>query len=68
MDISTTPSLDFTCPQANTELDNPDHGFIERGADKTKYGHGSIMIIIITTSINHKTSHDQVTIHPQAKV
>ena len=47
MGVSTPPSLDSACPQANTELDNHDHRFIERGVDRTKYGHGSIMIIII---------------------
>jgi hypothetical protein len=40
----------------------------ERGVDKTKYGHESIMIIIITKIYYHKTSHDKVTIHPQDKV
>jgi hypothetical protein len=30
MDVSTGPSLDLACPQANTELDNHDHMHIER--------------------------------------
>jgi hypothetical protein len=58
MDVSTPPSLDLACPQAKTEIDNHDHMFRERDVDKTKYGHESIMIIIITTIYHHKTSHE----------
>ena len=65
MDVSTPPSLDSACPQANTELSKHDHRFKERGVDKRKYGHGSIMIIIIAATIRHITSHNQVTIHPR---
>jgi hypothetical protein len=68
MDVSTHPSLDLACPQAKTEIDNNDHMFRERGIDKTKYVHESIMIIIIAAIYHHKTSHDQVIIHSQAKV
>ena len=64
MDVSTPPSLDLACVQAKDELDNHDHMFRERGIDKTKYRHGSIMIINIA-STSHHTSHNQVTIHPQ---
>jgi hypothetical protein len=51
-----------------TKIDNHDHMFRERGVDKTKYGHESVMIIIITAIYHHKTSHEKVTIHPQVKV
>ena len=68
MDVSTPPSLDLACPQAKTKIDNHDHMFRERGVDKTKYGHESIMIIIIAAIYHHKTSHDQVTIHSQDRV
>jgi hypothetical protein len=65
MDVSTPPSLDLACPQANVELDNHAHMFSERGVDKTKYEHESIMIINIAAIHCHKTSHDKVTIHSQ---
>jgi hypothetical protein len=68
MDVSTPPSLDLACPQAKAEIDNHDHMFRGRGVDKIKYGHESIMIIIITAIYHHKTSHEKVTIHPQVKV
>ena len=48
MDVSTPPRLDLACPQAKADIDNYVHMFRERGVDKTKYGHSSIMIIIIT--------------------
>ena len=68
MDVSAPPSLDSACPQANTELSKHAHRFKERGVDKRKYGHGRIIFksIIIPAIIIHKTSHDQVTIYPQA--
>jgi hypothetical protein len=68
MDVSTPPSLDLACPQAKTEIANHDHIFRERGVDKIKYGHESIMIIIIAAIYHHKTSHDQVIIYSQVKV
>jgi hypothetical protein len=68
MDVSTPPSLDLACPQAKAEIDNHDHMFRQRGVDKTKYMHESIMIIIIAAICYHKTSHDQVIIPSQAKV
>jgi hypothetical protein len=51
MDVSTPPSLDLACPQAKTEIDNHVHMFRERESVsiKIKYGHRSIMNIIITT-------------------
>jgi hypothetical protein len=68
MDVSTPPSLDLACPQAKTEIHNHEHMFGERGVHKTKYGHEGIMILIIAAIYHHKTSHDQVIIHPQIKV
>ena len=68
MDVSTPPSLDLACPQAKTKIDNHDHMFRERGVNKIKYGHESIMIFIITAIYHHKTSHAKVTIHSQDKV
>ena len=68
MDISTPPSLDLACPQAKAEIDNHDHMFRERGVDKTKYRHESIMINIIVAIYRHKTSHEQVIIHHNIEV
>ena len=50
MDVSTPPSLDLACPQAKAEIENHVHMFRDRGVDKIKYGHGSIMIIFRTTT------------------
>ena len=36
MDVSTTPSLDLACPQAEAEIENHDHMFRDRGVDKNK--------------------------------
>ena len=48
MDVSTPPSLDLACPQADN--DKYVHMFRGRGVDKIKYGHEGIMIILITTT------------------
>ena len=58
MNVSTPPSLDLACPQAKANIENHVHMFRERGVDKTKYGHCSIMIIITTTILHHKTSYE----------
>ena len=50
MDVSTPPSLDLACPQANADIDKYVHMFRDRGVDKIKYGHGGIMIILITAT------------------
>jgi hypothetical protein len=50
MDVSTPPSLDLACPQAKAEIDKYVHMFRDRGVDKIKYGHGSIMIIFRTAT------------------
>jgi len=36
MDISTPPSLDLACPQAQTEIEKHVHMLKERGVDKNK--------------------------------
>ena len=38
MAVSTPPSLDLACPQANTELSKHDHRFMERSVDNKEYG------------------------------
>ena len=60
MDVSTPPSLDVACPQAKTKIEKHVHMLRERGVDKTKYGHRSIMYIIIiaTNFIIELLSHN----------
>ena len=50
MDVSTPPSLDLACPQAEADIEKYVHMFSDRGVDKIKYGHDSIMIILITAA------------------
>ena len=50
MDVSTSPSLDLACPQANADIDKYVHMFRDRGVDKIKYGHEGIMIVVITAT------------------
>ena len=50
MDVSTPPSLDLACPQAEAYIEKYVHMFRDRGVDKIKYGHEGIMIILITTT------------------
>ena len=46
MDVSTPPSLDLACPQAEADNEKYVHMFRDRGVDKIKYGHEGIMIIL----------------------
>ena len=50
MDVSTPPSLDLACPQAEAEIEKYVHMFRDRGVDKIKYGHEGIVIILITAT------------------
>ena len=50
MDVSTPPSLDLACPQAETDNKKYVHMFIDRGVDKIKYWHEGIMIILRTAT------------------
>ena len=50
MDVSTPPSLDLACPQAEAEIRKYVHMFRDRGVNKIKYGHEGIMIILITAT------------------
>ena len=50
MDVSTPPSLDLACPQAEADSDKYVHVFRDRGVDKIKYRHEGIMIILITAT------------------
>ena len=50
MDVSTPPSLDLACPQAEADNEKYVHMFRDRGDDKIKYGHEGIMNILRTTT------------------
>ena len=50
MDVSTPPSLDLACPQAEADIEKYFHMFRDGGVDKIKYGHEGIMIILITAT------------------
>ena len=52
MDVSSTPSLDLACPQAEADNEKYVHMFRDRGVDKIKYGHEGIMIIFRTETYN----------------
>ena len=46
MDVSTPPSLDLACPQAEADNDK----YCPQAVDKIKYGHEGIMIVLITAT------------------
>ena len=48
MDVSTPPSLDLACAQAEADIEKYVHMFRDRGVDKIKYGHEGIMFILRT--------------------
>ena len=50
MDVSTPPSLDLFCPQAEADIEKYVHMFRDRGVDKIKYGQEGIMIIFRTAT------------------
>ena len=74
MDVSTPPSLDLACPQAEADIEKYAHMFRDRGVDKIKCGHEGIMIILrIETYIHthtycHMISYAKVTIYSQCQV
>ena len=50
MDVSTPPSLDLACPQAEANIEKYVHIFRDEVSIKIKYGHEGIMIILRTTA------------------
>ena len=70
MDVSTPPSLDFACPQAESEIEKYVHMFRYRGVDKIKYELEGIMIILRTSIYIyfHMISYAQVIIYSQCQV
>ena len=53
MEISTPPSLDLACPQAEADIEKYVHMFRDKGVDKIKYGHEGIMIIHRTATYTY---------------
>ena len=70
MVVSTPPSLDLACPQAEADNEKYVHMFRDRGVDRIKYGHEGIMIILITSTYKyfHMISYAKVTIYSQCQV
>ena len=68
MDVSTPPSLDLTCPQAEAGIEKYIHMFRDRGVDKIKYGLEGIMIIFRTPIYCHITYYAKVIIRSRGKV
>ena len=69
MDVSTPPSLDLACPQAEAEIENMSTCLEIEVSIKIKYGHEGIMIILRTTYIYcHMISYAKVTIYSHCKV
>ena len=50
MDVSTPPSLDLACPQAEADIEKYVHMFKIEVLIKIKYGHEGIMIIFRTAT------------------
>ena len=50
MDVSTPPSLDLACPQAEADIKKYVHMFRGTGVDKIKYRHEGIMVNLITAT------------------
>ena len=50
MDVSTPPSLDLACPQAEADIENMSTCLEIEVSIKTKYGHEGIIIILITAT------------------
>ena len=50
MDVSTPPSLDLACPQAEAEIENMSTCLEIEVSIKIKYGHQGIMIILTTAT------------------
>ena len=59
MDVSTPPSLDPACPQAEANIKKYVHMFRDRGVNKIKYGYVSIMIILRTATYMSWNCHDR---------
>ena len=51
MNVSTPPSLDLACPQAEADIEKYVYMFRDRGVDKIKYEDDGIMIILIQQHI-----------------
>ena len=71
MDVSTPPSLDLACPQAEAEIEKYVHMFRDRGVDKNKVRTGGHHDHSNNTNIYrfcHMISHAQVISNSQCQV
>ena len=71
MDVSTPPSLDLACPQAEAEIEKYVHMFIDRGVDKNKirtWGHHDHSNNNNIYRFCHMISYDQVISNSQCQV
>ena len=70
MDVSTPPSLDLACPQAEADNENYVHMFRDRGVDKKirTWGHHDHSYDNNINIYCHMISYAKVTIHSQDKV
>ena len=70
MDVSTPPSLDLACSQAETEIEKYVHMFTDRGVDKNKirtWGHHDHSNNSNIYRFCHMISYAQVTINSQCQ-
>ena len=71
MDVSTPPSLDLACPQAEAEIEKYVYMFRDRGVDKNKIwtgGHHDYSYNNNISRFYHMFSYAQVTINSQCQV
>ena len=71
MDVSTPPSLDLACPQAEADIEEYVHMFRDRGVYKNKirtWGHHDHSYNSNINIYCHMISYDKVTIYSQCQV
>ena len=71
MDVSTPPSLDLACPQAEADIEKYVHKFRDRGVDKNKirtWGHHDHSYNNNIYRFYHVISYAQVAINSQCQV
>ena len=71
MDVSTPPSLDLACPQAEAEIEKYVHMFRDRGVDKNKirtWGHHDHSYNSNLYNFFHMISNARVIIQSQYQV
>ena len=69
MDVSTPPSLDLACPQAEADIEKHVYMVRERGVDKNKIGTQQDHAYYHNSNkLYHMNFHEQVTIHHNIEV